>query len=107
MDNLNTEQQPAAEELPRVKIVATLAAKINLADFQNAVPAIRDLTVLNDAKVDYQSLRLVASSEPAFLKPKTWHLDRLGAEQTLRVSDLDIPLDGPLLGRLTEAEKAS
>lgn len=106
MENMNVEQTPAADELPRVKVVATLAGKINLADFQNAVPAIRDLTVLNDTKVDYQSLRLVASSEPAFLKPKTWHLDRLGAEQTLRVPDLDIPLDGPLLGRLTEAEKA-
>lgn len=106
MDNLHTEQLPAAEELPRVKIVATLAAKINLADFQNAVPAIRELSVLNDTKVDYQTIRLVATAEPAFLKAKTWHLDRLGSEQTLRVSDLDIPLDGALLGRLTEAEKA-
>ncbi|WP_432260855.1 DUF3320 domain-containing protein [Cupriavidus sp. TMH.W2] len=106
MENTNAEQAPAAEELPRIKVVATLAGKINLADFQNAVPAIRDLTVLNDTKVDYKHLRLVATSEPAFLKAKTWHLDRLGAEQTLRISDLDIPLDGPLLGRLTEAEKA-
>ncbi|MGN5478216.1 hypothetical protein ACTMU2_18115 [Cupriavidus basilensis] len=73
---------------------------------ETAVPAIRDLTVLNDTKVDYQNLRLIATSEPAFLKAKTWHLDRLGSEQSLRVSDLDIPLDGPLLGRLTEAEKA-
>ncbi|MGE8452590.1 MAG: DUF4011 domain-containing protein, partial [Pseudomonadales bacterium] len=106
MENANAEQAPAAEESPRVKVVATLAGKINLADFQNAVPAIRDLTVLNDTKVDYQSLRLVVTSEPAFLKTKIWHIDRLGTEQTIRVSDLDIPLDGPLLGRLTEAEKA-
>jgi hypothetical protein len=106
MDNVNTEQAPTAEEQPRVGIAPTLAGKINLADFQNAVPAIRDLTVLNDTKVGYQNLRLVATSEPAFLRAKTWHLDRLGAEQTLRMSDLDIPLDGPLLGRLTEAEKA-
>ncbi|WP_051320755.1 DUF4011 domain-containing protein [Cupriavidus sp. amp6] len=107
MESTTAEQAPAAEEPPRVKVVATLAGKINLADFQNAIPAIRDLTVLNDTKVDYQSLRLVATSEPAFLKTKTWHIDRLGAEQTIRVSDLDIPLDGPLLGRLTEAEKAA
>lgn len=106
MENTNTEQAPAAEESPRVKVAATLAGKINLADFQNAIPAIRDLTVLNDTKVDYQSLRLVATSEPAFLKTKSWHIDRLGAEQSIRISDLDIPLDGPLLGRLTEAEKA-
>lgn len=105
MENSNTEQA-TVEELPRVKVVATLAAKINLADFQNAVPAIRDLKVLNDTKINYQNLRLVATSEPAFLKTKTWHLDGLGAEQDLRVSDLDIPIDGALLGRLTEAERA-
>jgi very-short-patch-repair endonuclease len=106
MDNMNIEEASADAEPSRVKIAATLAGKINLADFQNAVPAIRELTVLNDTKADYQSLRLVATSEPAFLKSKTWHLDRLGAEQTVRISDLDIPLDGPLLGKLTEAEKA-
>lgn len=106
MDNTNIEHASAAAEPPRVKVDATLAGKVNLADFQNAVPAIRELTVLNDTKYDYQSLRLVVTSEPAFLRPKMWHLDRLGAEQSVRISDLDIPLDGPLLGRLTEAEKA-
>lgn len=106
MDNANAERLPAVDEPPCVKVDATLANKINLADFQNAIPAIRDLTVINDTQVEYQDLRLVAASEPAFLRAKTWHIDRLSAEQTLRISDLDIPLDGPLLGRLTEAEKA-
>lgn len=106
MDNANAEFSPVVNEPPCVKVTATLANKINLADFQNAIPAIRDLTVINDTKAEFQDLRLVAVSEPAFLKTKTWHIDRLGSEQTVRISDLDIPLDGPLLGRLTEAEKA-
>lgn len=106
MDNANAEFSPVVNEPPCVKVTATLANKINLADFQNAIPAIRDLTVINDTNAEYQDLRLVAASEPAFLKTKTWHIDRLGSEQTVRISDLDIPLDGPLLGRLTEAEKA-
>lgn len=106
MDNANTEFSSVVNEPPRVAVSATLANKINLADFQNAIPAIRELTVINDTPLEYQGLRLIIASEPAFLRTKIWHIDRLGSEQTARISDLDIPLDGALLGRLTEAEKA-
>ncbi|OXC74478.1 DUF3320 domain-containing protein [Caballeronia sordidicola] len=94
-------------EEPRfVEIKVTVASKVNLADFQNAVPVIRELAVANETDTEYRSLRLTASSQPPFLKPKTWHIDHLAAGQIVRLSELDLELDGPLLGRLTESEKA-
>ncbi|WP_029048778.1 DUF3320 domain-containing protein [Cupriavidus sp. amp6] len=89
-----------------VQIKTTIVGKVNLADFQNAVPVIRELSLVNDTQNDFKELRLTASSEPAFLKPKTWHIDHLASGQTVRIADLDLGLDGPLLGRLTESEKA-
>ncbi|WP_179402700.1 DUF3320 domain-containing protein [Burkholderia guangdongensis] len=89
-----------------VRIQATVAGRVNLADFQNAVPVVRELSVVNETEEAFRDLKLTAISDPPFLKPKTWHLDVLAAGQTLRVTDVDLSLDGPLLGRLTEAEKS-
>lgn len=89
-----------------VQIQVTLADKVNLADFQNAVPVVRELSVVNETETELKSLRLTVTSEPSFIKPKTWHLDHVGAGQTVRIRDLDLSLDGPLLGRLTESDKA-
>ena len=49
---------------------------------------------------------LILLSEPAFIKKKNWHIDVIEAGQHYRITDLDIVLDGALLGRLTEAETA-
>lgn len=106
MDVTIVEPADTPDEPRCVQILATLAGKVNLADFQNAVPVARELSVLNETDTDVKGLRLTVSSEPAFLKPKTWHIDHLGAGKTVRISDLDLSLDGALLGRLTEADKA-
>lgn len=107
MINGDIEPTSASGEPTReVKIQTTVSIRVNLADYQNAVPAVHELAVVNETESTFRNLRLTALSEPSFLKSKTWHLDHLAAGQTIRVSDLDIALDGPLLGRLTEAEKA-
>ena len=68
--------EPAVQsvEPSRVEIKSTLASKVNLADFQNAVPVIRELSLANDTDNEYKSLKLTVASEPPFLKPKTWHI---------------------------------
>lgn len=107
MSNGDIEPTPSPVAPAReVRIQTTVSIRVNLADYQNAVPAVHELAVVNETDDTFRNLRLTALSEPPFLKPKTWHLDHLAAGQTVRVSDLDIALDGPLLGRLTEAEKA-
>jgi hypothetical protein len=106
MEEIVVEPADKPEELRCVQIKATLAGKINLADFQNAVPVVHELSLANETGGDIKELRLTASSEPSFFKPKTWHLDHVAAGKDVRISDLDLLLDGALIGRLTESEKA-
>ena len=90
-----------------LRISATLAAKLNLADFQNAVPMIRELSIENGGSRAAQDLEVRIESVPSFIKPKIWHIDTIAAGGTCRITDLDVQLDGVLLTRLTEAEKAT
>lgn len=84
-------------------IEATLAAKLNLADFQNAVPVLRALSIMHEAAEEVTELELRLESAPAFLKPKRWRIDVLRAGQRSYINDLDVQLDGALL----EAEHAT
>lgn len=103
-------ERQTRDDAPRVdqsqRIDATLVAKLNLADFQNAVPLLRELSVANEAAEAITGLELRLESAPAFLKPKLWRIDAVTAGSRYHVTDLDVELDGGLLSRLTEAEKA-
>lgn len=90
-----------------LSIAAALGAKLNLADFQNAVPVLRELSVVNDTTENLSELDLSIESTPPFLKPKHWYIDSISAGQHCHVPDLDVQLDGALLIRLTEAETAT
>lgn len=70
-----------ADEPPAksVKIKATVVAKLNLADHQNSVPVIRELRVINETENKFGQLTLTLTAEPSIFKPKTWHIDALGA----------------------------
>jgi very-short-patch-repair endonuclease len=91
---------------PAVQLRIGTVAKLNLADFQNAVPALRELAVVNEGDLPLQQLSLQLVSEPAFIKPRTWRLESVAAHGTYALTDLDVALDGALLSRLTEAEPA-
>lgn len=99
------EAEPSAA--PLVQVRAAVAKKINLADFQNSVPALLELAVVNETAQEIRHLTLSVGSEPAFVKPKTWTLDAVGPGQTFHVTPLDLQLDGAHLSRLTEAEPAT
>ncbi|NWD75738.1 DUF3320 domain-containing protein [Pseudomonas gingeri] len=94
------------EEIPpkEVKILATLVAKLNLADFQNAVPVIRELRISNETDARFINATLTLTSEPEVFKSKVWRIDEIAAESFRTIPGLDLVLDGPLLSRLTEAE---
>nr|WP_198408267.1 hypothetical protein [Castellaniella defragrans] len=103
MDETQPQSSAAAAEL---KIDVTLIAKLNLADFQNAVPLIRDLWLINETDQTHEQVELVLTSDPPFLKPRRWRIDALAAGSRYPIRDLDVNLDGGLLARLTEAETA-
>ena len=105
MDVMTLEGDEKSEGLG-VRIDATLVTKLNLADFQNAVPMLRELSITNASKEDARDLELWIESVPPFVRPKLWHIDALTAGADRRITDLDVQLDGALLTRLTEAETA-
>ena len=104
MQGQEDELEPRVEP---IRIEATLATKLNLAAFQNAVPVITGLAVVNDADTSLSNLELGVRSEPTFFQPKTWRIDELGPRARYQVPLPDITLDGSLLSRLTEAETAT
>ncbi|WP_371766587.1 DUF3320 domain-containing protein [Massilia sp.] len=81
--------------------------KLNLADFQNSVPILRELVVVNDSERELSHLRVRLESFPPFLKPKTWSIDMCDPKSHYGIKDLDVQLDGVLLGKLTEAETST
>lgn len=87
-------------------IEAAFAARVNLADYQNAVPVLRELSVTNDTATSVSGLVLSLETVPAILQPRIWRLDALAAQQQYRLTDLAVSLDGAVLARLTEAEPA-
>lgn len=104
--NTEAADAPAAAQSPTFLIEAAFAARINLADYQNAVPVLRELSVTNHTEAAMPALILLLESVPPVLAPRTWRLDALGAKQQYRLTDLDVALDGAALARLTEAEPA-
>lgn len=106
----NTNERPYGEigwREPSQRIEATLVSKLNLAYFQNSVPMLRELSIVNDATETIKDLELRLESVPAFLKSKRWRIDEIEGGSRYHITDLDVQLDGALLTRLTEAEKAS
>ena len=91
---------------PAVRLHVSAVVKLNLADFQNAVPALQELAIVNATPTPLWGLTLHLHSEPAFVKARTWHLDAVEAGETYHLHDLDVQLDGAVLSRLTEAEPA-
>lgn len=90
-----------------VQVHAALVAKLNLADFQNSVPVIRELCLVNDTDQKYTDLELQLTSDPLVFKTKTWHIDALSPGTFLPIPGLDLQIDGALLARLSEAEYAA
>lgn len=88
-------------------IEATLSAKLNLADFQNAVPLLRELCLVNETLQSFSDIECVLRAEPEFFKSRRWRIDMLKAGSRYPIHDLDVSLDGSMLGRLTEAEIAT
>jgi hypothetical protein len=58
-------------------IAAGIAGSFTYASHQNAIPVIRSIKIENTGGDDHDDCRLDLTSSPAFLRPKTWTIDRL------------------------------
>ena len=73
--NIHASQPAASEPARKVSLHVAAVAMLNLADFQNAVPALGELAVRNETPAAISDMTLTVTSEPAFLKENIWHLD--------------------------------
>ncbi|MBY0410754.1 MAG: DNA helicase, partial [Burkholderiaceae bacterium] len=90
-----------------MRLQVSAAHKLNLAAFQNAVPALLELAIVNETPSPLSALTLHLTSAPPFVKPRVWNVDAVGPGERFPLRDLDVLLDGALLSRLTESESAS
>ncbi|SFJ67297.1 AAA domain-containing protein [Bosea sp. OK403] len=93
------------EAPPSVVIDAEVARSFTYASYQNAIPVLRSLAIVNRTDRHFEQCRLAMVSTPAFLRPKLWTLDRLAPGDRITISDRRIDLDAGYLAGLNEAER--
>lgn len=96
------------EGIPSATIHSEIAAKLNFACHQSAFAFLRDLRIDNDdleARMD--DVLVTLTSDPAFLKPKSWRLDRIAPEGSVSIPNRDVELDGSFLLNLADSIRGS
>lgn len=107
MDNIEIEPSGHSESAPppSIQIDANLASTFTFASHQNSIPVIRSIRVENATSEPVRDIQLELTASPAFLRAKTWKIDRINAGDDVVLSDRRINLDAAYLAGLTEAER--
>ncbi len=91
-----------------IHIHSETAAKLNFACHQSAFAFLRALHIANKNPASFlDNLLVTLSANPAFLKPKSWRLDRIAPEGILPIKSRDIELDGSFLLNLADSVRGS
>ncbi|MGB7343846.1 MAG: DUF4011 domain-containing protein [Pirellulaceae bacterium] len=98
-------ETPVDAPIPSIEIVAQEC--FNYAAWQNAVPLLHEVKVVNPTDVDLSSLRLEFSASPAFASSHTWEVDRVGANAEVCIKNIDVQIDAEFLDRLDEATRGT
>ncbi len=88
-----------------IAIEADLASAINYACWQNSVPILRSLKIVNNIDAQIEGLRLELATVPAFARHKAWTIDRIAPGEVFALSDHHVQLDPDFLAGLNEAER--
>lgn len=86
-------------------IVSDVAGSFTYASFQNAIPVLRSIQIDNSDGKSYEKCLVELTSSPAFLRPKSWTIDRLVPGDVLGLTDRKVELDANYLAGLNEAER--
>lgn len=86
-------------------IIADVAGSFTYASYQNAIPVLRSIQIDNVDGLNYEKCHLELTSSPAFLRPKSWTIDRLVPGDILPLADRRVELDADYLAGLNEAER--
>lgn len=90
--------------MPNCSIHCELAAKLNYAAHQSAIPVLRELRVENHHEEErLEGLSLTLRADPDFVNAKEWTVDRIEPRGSLSISDRDLEVSGGFLRNVTEA----
>ncbi|UPK06973.1 DUF3320 domain-containing protein [Bradyrhizobium sp. 170] len=88
-----------------VRIACTTADNVNVAFYQNAVPIIRDLAVENALGSDLTGISVHLTSEPPFLTPGVWRIERIADQAVHHIRSLDLKLDPAFLAGINASRR--
>lgn len=94
---------PEIRAVPHLKIHA--AESFNYAAWQNAVPLLHGVAIVNSDGSEISSLAVELIASPAFTREKRWAVDRVAAGETFTLRHLDVDVDPAYLDGLDEAER--
>jgi len=87
-------------------VVECIAAEnVNLAFYDNGIPLIRDLSIANQFDVDLANLEVRLRSEPSFISPGVWRIEKIAANDTHHLKAIDLKLDHGFLAGLTTSRR--
>ena len=90
----------------KVQVACAAAENINLAFYQNAIPIIRELSLSNASGADLQDVSVHLSSEPPFISPGIWRIDRIANDDIHHLRTLDLKLDQVCLSGINASRRA-
>lgn len=94
--------------IPLCKTHVAFVEKINFACHQSAFAVLRELKLENLSETsELSNIKVRLESSPAFLKGKSWTIDKLATAGLLSIKDRDVELDGGFLYGLTESMRGS
>lgn len=85
-----------------IDIKVALAERVSVAFHQNAIPIASEFAINNLAAEDLAEVEIHVRSEPSFLAPAVWRIDRIVAGGVHHITLPDLRLDPGILARLTE-----
>ena len=89
-------------------IHADIAAKLNFAAHQSAFSVLRSIGVENpDAEQQVEELVLTLRSTPAFIREKSWVVDRVAPQELISIKDRDLAVNGGFLLDLAESVRGN
>ena len=98
----------ALEKVASATIHCETSAKLNFACHQSAFAFLRELRIENnDREAPLNDVLISLSSNPAFIKPKSWRLEQIAPEGSISIKDRDIELDGGFLLTLADAVRGT
>src|SRR5258708_28133180 len=88
-----------------VIFAADLASTFTFASHQNSIPVIRSIRIENSTANSVENARLELTASPAFLRAKTWAIDRVMAGEGITLSGRPIDPHAAYPARPDEAER--